>query len=176
MLKRMIWQIPLLALLLFPGHQLQASTVSIMPLGDSLTAGLSTYENSYSYRNTLNALLSTYDFSFVGSQHSGSFSNNAHEGNIGATIQNLWQYNDPTYTTGTGYLGNALNNYNPDVVLLHIGTNNIWNDNPSEASWATINVLHKVFSYDPTTKVIIAQIINAKDSYGTFGEELDYRL
>jgi lysophospholipase L1-like esterase len=92
-----------------------ATTIKIMPCGDSVTAGIGSSGNG-SYRTDLykhytNAGLS---FDFVGSQNSGpaSLPDKNHEGHSGWTIPQV-----------ASNVNNWLNTYNPDVMLLMIGGN-----------------------------------------------------
>ncbi|HEX3044976.1 MAG TPA: malectin domain-containing carbohydrate-binding protein, partial [Bacillota bacterium] len=89
--------------------------VKIMPVGDSVTAGIgSTGNGSYRtdlYKHYTNAGLS---IDFVGSQSSGpsSLPDKNHEGHSGWVISQI-----------ASNVNNWLNTYNPDVMLLMIGGN-----------------------------------------------------
>jgi lysophospholipase L1-like esterase len=92
-----------------------ATTIKIMPCGDSVTAGIgSTGNGSYRtdlYKHYTNAGLS---IDFVGSQSSGpsSLPDKNHEGHSGWTIPQI-----------VSNVNSWLNTYNPDVMLLMIGGN-----------------------------------------------------
>lgn len=141
--------------------------VRIMPLGDSITvgkySGLDTSEGADSddigYRKDLKDLLNNagYSTDFVGSQTNGQtypgFTDPQHEGHNGWTdtqvLQNI--YNNG----GANWLGN----YTPDIILLHIGTNNL-NPDPSEVE----GILNEIDEYENATGrmviVILARIID----------------
>jgi len=129
--------------------------VKIMPLGDSITFG--TPDPSYGgYRHLLGTLLKNdaYNVEFVGSGQSGDgvipSSNN--EGHAGWTI--------PEIKKGIDSKG-WLETYQPDIVLLHIGTNDLRPRVGAEAS-APDNLstlLDDILARLPRAHVIVAQII-----------------
>jgi lysophospholipase L1-like esterase len=131
--------------------RLNADSQRIMPLGDSITEGLGGHYNGY--RGYLYALLSTsgYSFSFVGSEGSYPFKHEGHGG---------WRA-DEVFKEVYGWL-----TANPaDIVLLHIGTNDI-TEGKSAVSCATdINyILDQIDEYEAENNVeitvILARIIN----------------
>jgi len=90
--------------------------VKIMPIGDSITSGegIPSYGG---YRNFLGALLEDdgVSFDFVGSQKSGEgLADPDNEGHPGWRISNLREA-----IASDGWL----ETYQPDVILLHIGSN-----------------------------------------------------
>ncbi|UCB60338.1 MAG: hypothetical protein JSW72_09605, partial [Candidatus Bathyarchaeota archaeon] len=92
------------------------ATIEIMPLGDSITAGI---PGSAGYRERLywDLTNSGYDVDFVGSLSDGFAFDADHEGHSGKTA--FWlnsRLNGPT-----DYFLSA----NPDVILYHIGTNDL---------------------------------------------------
>ena len=107
-----------------------SSTVKIMPLGDSITLG---YPGDEGYRKNLylDMINSGFNVDFVGSQKNGVGFDNDHEGYVGYQAN---QIRDNVY----GWLVN-----NPaDVVLLHIGTNDVESGQDvagivSEVEWYT---------------------------------------
>ncbi|MFY0576549.1 SGNH/GDSL hydrolase family protein [Cystobacter fuscus] len=91
-------------------------TVRVMPLGDSITWGVGSATTS-SYRRPLANLLanqSRYAVSFVGSQASGNLPDLSNEGHSGYTIDQIRAGIDD-------WMAGA----RPDVVLLHIGINDL---------------------------------------------------
>ncbi len=102
----------------------------IMPLGDSITDGINycafqecTSENSNpaieernGYRKSLYSLLSgsNYKIDFVGSKTSGNGVDNNHEGNPGWPAEQI-----------RDNVGGFLNSASADIILLHIGTNDL---------------------------------------------------
>jgi lysophospholipase L1-like esterase len=127
----------------------------IMPLGDSITWG--TPNASYGgYRNLLGTLLTKdgYSFEFVGSRHSGDgvIPSPNNEGHPGWTIRQIKQGID-----SAGWL----ETYRPDIVLLHIGTNDLRPrvgraaSAPGDLSILLDDILIRL----PQAHIIVAQII-----------------
>ena len=154
--------------------------VKIMPLGDSITYGVIPSWNpdnpiEVGYRGPLFSSLTTttgsiYSVDFVGSQQnvSGTIPDpgREHEGHPG------WFAGPPSYPDNqaqdmTYHLNTYLNTYHPDVVLLHIGTNDI--SIPSNQIWYKTNLgvanairglMNIIYNYNVNTKIIVARIIN----------------
>jgi lysophospholipase L1-like esterase len=96
-----------------------AAPIRIMPLGDSITFGMGSTTGS-GYRAELWRRLveqSGYGVDLVGSARTGTLPDIDHEGHSGWTIAQLSDSVD-------GWLAAAT----PDVVLLHIGTNDVASD------------------------------------------------
>ncbi|WP_284740064.1 FG-GAP-like repeat-containing protein [Amycolatopsis sp. RTGN1] len=90
--------------------------VRVMPLGDSITWGVGSATTS-SYRAPLSRMLaaqSRYSARFVGTQASGSLPGPANEGHSGYTIDQL-----------TAGIDGWVAVDRPDVVLLHVGINDL---------------------------------------------------
>jgi lysophospholipase L1-like esterase len=122
-MMRKISQFTLLSCVLFtfsPGAQTVNSPVKIMPLGDSITYGTSF---AGGYRTRLEFLLNQAGTSvqFVGSQSNGpnELKSRAHEGHGGWKIADI-----------DAHIEQWLNTSRPDVVLLLIGTNDLWIRSP----------------------------------------------
>jgi lysophospholipase L1-like esterase len=146
--------------------------VKIMPLGDSITRG--SYGNGSppsaameGFRRSLYRSLEDVDLNglddyliqFVGSQADGqNFTDfdHEHEGYSGFLASDI-------STQVYGYLDN-----NPaDVVLLHIGTNDITDGKLAAAVASDVNaILNEVDRYDPAIPVVLARIINRKNTLG----------
>lgn len=132
--------------------------VRIMPLGDSITLG-SQSTNRNGYRKPLYVALTSASFwvDFVGNQNAGDtdFDRN-HEGRSGIHAE------DQTgITKDIRDLVFQLLTKNPaDIVLLHIGTNDI------SAGGQDVNevsrILDEIYRYDSGIIVILAKIINRK--------------
>ena len=126
-------------------------TTTIMPLGDSITAGTGSLSTG-GYRLQLYDLLSAggYSFDFVGSQSSGSLPDPNHEGHVGA-------YAEDILANVTGWL--SLNPAN--IILLHIGTNDINHGEAPASVVADVNgILGDIYQASPSSNVILAEIIN----------------
>jgi lysophospholipase L1-like esterase len=134
--------------------------VTIMPLGDSITRGDGTGSDpfasgdEYGYRYYLyNSLVAAgYYFDFVGSEQGGGLDglifDYDHEGHPGYRAD--WIANR---------IDNYLNRRHPDVVLLHIGTNDIaqgQGDSPEDIE----NILNTVALIDSEVIVVLALIVD----------------
>jgi lysophospholipase L1-like esterase len=131
----------------------QKAPLKIMPLGDSITFG--TPDRSYGgYRHALGILLAKdgYSFDFVGSQQSGigTIRDPDNEGHPGWTIAEIKQGIDA---------GGWLETYQPDIILLHIGTNDIDRGNASSAPDNLSALLDDILARLPKVRVVVAQII-----------------
>ncbi|MBK8899814.1 MAG: hypothetical protein IPM53_01400 [Anaerolineaceae bacterium] len=144
--------------------QFCGQTVNIMPLGNSITRGYGTGPDpdsanfNYGFRfylfNSLNA--SGYDFDFVGTLNSGSQSTKIfdydHEGHGGFRADQL-----------VPQMATYLNAAQPDVILLHIGTNDVAqrNDTNYAADVADVTaILNAIDNYSTETIVVLAKIID----------------
>lgn len=133
------------------------AAIRIMPLGDSITRGNSSgepEENQVSYRKALRDQLvaAGYDVDFVGSLDHGwaVFADSQHEGHGGWTADEI---RDGVY--------NWLVNEPADIILLHIGTNDIsQSQNPAGIVSEVSQILDEIDHYDVNVPVILALIIN----------------
>jgi len=141
-------------------------------LGDSITQGTSSgvadEDSQVSYREALWDMLDDagYDVDFVGSLNSGSavFGNLEladHEGHPGWTADEIvngaeWDYPDK------GKLEDWLITEQPDIVLLHIGTNDLfWEmQDPDDVALEVSQILDEIDRYSVDIPVILALIIN----------------
>lgn len=154
--------------------------IRIMPLGDSITrgnlAGAGDASQEIAYRKDLWDQLQSDDYSlnFVGSATNGQFYENEgfdphHEGHSG------WRADEIAFNildTGNGG-SDWLTNNPADIVLLHIGTNDILQ---SQTITSTVDdialILDKIESYDENITVVVAQIINMRPSASNASERL----
>jgi len=130
-----------------------ANVVKIMPLGDSITRGWYGSAYRWGYRRPLYVSLTNggYNFDFVGGQTDGNFPDPQHEGHDGWQADNILPY-----------LQGWLNTHQPDVVLLHIGTNDVtWND--ADANEVN-DILNVIDNYEADSNkgvtVVLARIID----------------
>jgi fibronectin type 3 domain-containing protein len=144
--------------------------IRIMPLGDSITEGdLSCTPDDpdyyVSYRKALwdKLVVAGYEVNFVGSQNSGSavMSDPDHEGHDGWCANNC---NAPAGNILTNVYDFLVNNP-ADVVLLHIGTNDLLHGHANASDISSI--LDKIFRYGQDQNraiwVILALIIHQAD-------------
>ena len=127
------------------------STITIMPLGDSITAGVGSSTHA-GYRSQLwsDCLTAHWHIQFVGSQLSGpaSLTDRAHEGHPGWRIRQI-----------SDHVVNWLQTYKPRVVLLQIGTNDIvYHDAVSTAPGRLRSLILQIHETLPGTTIIVAQI------------------
>ncbi len=133
---------------------------AIMPLGDSITYGYGESDENgtqlnNSYRKPLYYSLEAdgFQFDFVGSRENGIFPDPDHEGYCGRTADVVA---DEIY-------GQLESNY-ADIVLLHIGTNDISaGQSPSEILPEVESILDEIARYDPAITVCVANIINSRE-------------
>ena len=131
----------------------QLICLKIMPLGDSITfgEGAVTYGG---YRNLLGVLLANdgYMVDFVGSQQTGIgvIPDPDNEGHGGWKIMNIKDAID-----SEGWL----EIYQPDIILLHIGTNDINRGYAASAPENLSALLDDILLRLPEARIIVAQII-----------------
>ena len=142
--------------------------VRIMPLGDSIThgwySGIGTNELN-SYRKVLKSLLDTngYATDFVGSLTNGGFADNQHEGHDSCHADHP--------TSGNKLLGNVggwMAATPADIVLLHIGTNDL-NGNDTGTVAEVSAVIDEIFVANSNATIVLAQIIGVKEGSASLG-------
>jgi len=124
--------------------------ITIMPLGDSITEGYLESDKG-GYRDDLHRLLTDkgYNVDFVGdrSRGHGNFDND-HAGVSGERIDQV-----------SDRIDGLLNTYQPDIVLLMIGTNDILqNNNLEDAPNRLSNLIDQITNQSPNTQVIVSSI------------------
>ena len=126
---------------LVAGNIVQAAVTRIMPLGDSITFGVGDESNG-GYRGYLYQRLTScgYAVDFVGSQTSGSIPDPNHEGYPG------WKAHEIRDNVYSWLRANPA-----DIVLLHIGTNDISHG-----------------EYTPGVTAEIGQILDNIDAYESY--------
>jgi len=146
--------------------------VRIMPLGDSITAGINSGDlpasaNRIGYRKDLYNGLTTlsagkYGIDFVGNQSDGAgagLSDTNHEGQPGWCDDNT-----PTCSIGSGFdatITGFLNSNPADVILLHIGTNAF--DTSNAGVNAILNNINTWAAANYPVTVMVARIIPTTD-------------
>lgn len=141
-----------------------AKTVNILCLGNSITNGTDKYN---SYRRHLWQLLHAgkYNVDMIGSwskHHMGGDVPNPdfdmdHEGHSGWTLQHM--FNPPDWDTARGSINKWLQVYRPDIVLLELGTNDVFQCRVVPDMLSDLKRLTELLqSKNPSVKIFIAQI------------------
>jgi len=139
-----------------------AEPIRVMPLGDSITYGYLSTDNSGYRRKLFKSLIDTFgpgSYDFVGSLSNGASDfDTDHEGHLAWEADQL-----------RAQLNGWLNTYSPDIILLHAGTNDInEGDSVQEVTGEISQMLDMVDAYEQSrgkpVKVILAQINNWKDT------------
>ena len=134
-------------LLILPS--LAFSKIRIMPLGNSITMGR--HGEPGGYRDDLSHMLldEGIDFTMVGSKNDGSGFYPYHEGHSG------WRADEILAS-----LNGWLNQNPPDIVLLHIGTNDISQGESNESTIIDIeNILDTIHRKDRSTIILLCSLI-----------------
>jgi lysophospholipase L1-like esterase len=143
----------------------------LMPLGDSITNGFDGSSNGIGragYRKPLidllenlgyeTSIVSARDINFIGSDITGfgdfDQDNEGHGGHHASNTSN-------TAISIFHHLSDYLNDNPPDIVLLHIGTNDIsTSDTPANIVSEVSSLLDIIYTSNPQITVILAKIIN----------------
>lgn len=155
----------------------------IMPLGDSITWGVTTpddppFDQRVGYRKRLRDALRAegYRIDFVGTLKSGTDANYLpddpeHEGHGGWSADQLVD-GHPNPDPGTGSPNSTLSDWLdeqfPDVILLHVGTNDLNGASDPDVEWRDIDrILTTIATWEsshwPVT-VVLSRIINTSPS------------
>jgi lysophospholipase L1-like esterase len=133
--------------------------LKILPLGDSLTEG--TADLVGGYRGPLQAKLleADYEFDFVGSRtgNSAGLADPEHEGYPGFRIEWLRTGRKGVDSVSMP-LAVTLKRFQPDVILLLAGTNNLYFDSPVSASAEMRLLLDVIFGHAPDVTLILGGI------------------
>ncbi len=145
----------------------------ILPLGDSITQSDSDHL-SYRYNLWVKLIDSGIDFDFVGSLHSNERGNPAWPAHDGKTFdpdhEGHWGWAVEQVLNGVPYnqderLSEWLKEYTPDIVLLHLGTNDAYRE---QSTLSTVNELKEVIrelrADNPNVTVLLAKLIPLDDA------------
>ncbi|WP_327306429.1 SGNH/GDSL hydrolase family protein [Streptomyces sp. NBC_01298] len=126
-------------------------TLRVMPLGASTTAGVGSSDFG-GYRLPLGRLVAArpeYAIDFVGSRAQGPMEDNQHEGHPGYTVGRIRAGVDRWIEAA-----------NPDVVLLHIGLNNLnRGGDPDQAADEAGELVDRIFTLRPGITVIMQGLV-----------------
>jgi len=142
-----------------PALQQSSATVKIMPLGDSITES-SKDQNSYRFYLWHSLIDKGYHPNFVGSQEGVGHGLPAnpdfdmdHEGHSGWRADEILNHIQG-WATSTS----------PDVVLLHIGTNDICQEQSVGSTVADIGgIIDVLRTVNPRIRVLLAQLIDSSE-------------
>ncbi|HET7544167.1 MAG TPA: SGNH/GDSL hydrolase family protein [Polyangiaceae bacterium] len=125
----------------------------ILPLGDSITFGIQ-YEGAWRVELFTKAVAANKKITFVGSQMNGpamaggmAFPKN-HEGHSGYTIDQMKPF---AMTTDVPYM--------PNMILLHIGTNDTYGSSPAAAPTRLSSLVDLITSTYPNALLVVAKIV-----------------
>jgi lysophospholipase L1-like esterase len=152
--------------LIAPGLCTAQASTRIMPLGDSITYGFGTVGNAPvpgGYRNRLYQLLTTagYNVDYVGTENNNglaSLPDSDHEGHTGFQIREI-------DTKINGWLDAIVD---PDVILLHIGTNDFGvGDDPANAILRLDDLITKISMLRPFAHIIVTNLLERAEPYNS---------
>jgi lysophospholipase L1-like esterase len=129
---------------------LSGKSLVVLPLGDSITWGYADPSNN-GYRSPLyNSLVSAgAKVDMVGSVKNGNMKDPDNEGHPGWTVSQI-----------AGATTAIKGKYNPNVILLHAGTNDAnGSDNPSAAPQKIANLIDQLSSQWPKATLLVARIV-----------------
>lgn len=132
-----------------PGIELR-----IMPLGASITYGIDSSDGN-GYRLPLAENLAGTNLRFIGSVRSGNMADNYNEGHPGATIRDVANFAKLS-------LG-----YRPNIILIHVGTNDFDSDSPKEttedAPERLGGLIDDLVFVCPDATILVAQLVHASN-------------
>jgi lysophospholipase L1-like esterase len=126
----------------------------VLPLGDSITWGAGAPDTS-GYRAELYRQVTDggHALDFVGSQRSGSLSDDDHEGYPGWRIDEIH-----------GIAGCIVAGYRPNIVTLHIGTNDMVQDHELLTAAARLgSLVDQILTSAPETTVLVSNLVLSTD-------------
>jgi lysophospholipase L1-like esterase len=141
--------------------------VRILPLGNSITDGNGEHN---SYRRPLWHMLDSAGFNvdFIGSKNLNGYDDQIppepdfdmdHEGHAGWTSSDIMSGPDG-WDQQRGTLPEWLEKYTPDIVLLHIGTNDIFNCRSASSILTNISyIINELRNDNPRVIIFLAQIL-----------------
>jgi lysophospholipase L1-like esterase len=123
--------------------------VRVMPLGDSITDGL-TVPGGYRIDLWQKLVAGGYTVDFVGSLANGptSLGDHDHEGHSGWTIAQI-----------DANIAGWLRTYTPRTILLHIGTNDMYGGDPAGAPSRLSTLIDHITAQSPQTELFVSTII-----------------
>ncbi|KAI9874170.1 MAG: hypothetical protein M1830_010104 [Pleopsidium flavum] len=134
------------------GHSLTGKHLRILPLGASITNGFGSTDGN-GYRLDLVKDLAGNTVKMIGSLKSGTMSNNENEGHGGAVINQVASY------------AKASLKKRPNVVLLHVGTNDMHSPTDRDTAPDRLgSLVDEIVAACPDAAVLVAEIIPAANA------------
>ena len=169
---------------------LKSQSIKILPIGNSITQ-LNNQHNSYRYELWKKLVDDGLDFDYVGSMtdhyncgtpifpdYNGKMFDKDHEGHWGWKTDEIINGGSASNCRGTGNISSWLNNYTPDIALIHLGTNDMmldWNDGLGVAE--TINELKSLITIlradNPNVIILLAKLIPADPSVFSWAARIE---
>ncbi|MFJ4720004.1 MULTISPECIES: ricin-type beta-trefoil lectin domain protein [Streptomyces] len=162
---RRSWILPLITLVatalggtaagVTPASAASDTPLRVMPLGDSITWGVGSSTGN-GYRGPLGNRLATdgHPLDFVGTVRNGSMSDPDNEGHSGYRINQIAALADASLTR-----------YRPNVVTLHIGTNDLVGASGADAAITALRSLVNQITADvPDATVLVASLVVSTNS------------
>ncbi|MGD0472856.1 MAG: GDSL-type esterase/lipase family protein [Candidatus Velthaea sp.] len=148
------------------------SVMRVMALGDSITAGVGANGSRIDdggYRGALAKLLAKngYRVKFVGSRsdYSAAIDDRAHEGWPGYVLRSFPSDPGPGQLYGA-LVRKAIHRYQPDLILLMAGTNDLLRLEKRDGGYTLANIAHsmdlllgEIFKQRPNVRVIVAPVV-----------------
>lgn len=133
--------------------------LKLLPLGDSTTEGTADFVGGYRGPLRERLLKAGYAVDFVGSRtgNSAGLPSPAHEGHPGFRIEWL-RTGRTTAQSSAAPLAITLRRFQPDVILLLAGTNNLYFDRPAIAAAEMRLLLDVVFGHAPDVTLLLGGI------------------
>lgn len=149
-----------------------SNTINILPLGNSITNGTDKYN---SYRRSLWWMLreANCNFDFIGSwsrHHMGGEVPNPdfdmdHEGHSGWNCEHI--FHPPDWDAHRGNIGQWLQEYSPDIVLVELGTNDVFQCRSAEDVLKNFDELISVLrAKNKNVKVLVATVLPLGKEWG----------
>jgi lysophospholipase L1-like esterase len=166
--NRQILPIAILFQLWIPNLFAQVDTTRIMLLGDSITKGILGSTPIGGFRDDLDFLLTDAggEYDFVGTLNDGVGFDADHEGHGGFTVDMI-----------LANIDSFLNVEDPEIILIHLGTNDI---SANQGISSTVNemdsLLDRIYLYNPAMIVHLSALIPRNDSTGTEKDSLTTEL
>ncbi|MBN1155354.1 T9SS type A sorting domain-containing protein [candidate division KSB1 bacterium] len=156
--RKRIRRLPILFILLniLIGTGQAHAQIRIMPLGNSITHGEKESNPIGGFRDDLAFMLSdeAVEFDLVGTFNDGNSLYPWHQGDPGKTASYL-----------ASQITNWLTQTYPDIVLLHIGTNDIYSGYTIERIVTDIErILEQIWIYDPDIPILLCSTIPRNDA------------